>query len=63
MKRSSIFCCFLTGMRAEADILKMVATLLVLQLMRIMGLGEGQLLKTLLRLKDSSAPTYGTSIN
>ncbi|KAJ8253455.1 hypothetical protein GJAV_G00213140 [Gymnothorax javanicus] len=44
------------GERARANILKLVATLLVLQLLRIMGLPEGKLLKTLFRLKDGSAP-------
>ncbi|XP_064167801.1 protein mono-ADP-ribosyltransferase PARP4 [Anguilla rostrata] len=45
------------GVRAGADILKLVATLLVLQLLRLMGLAEGDLLKTLFRLKDTNAPT------
>ncbi|XP_061081985.1 protein mono-ADP-ribosyltransferase PARP4 [Conger conger] len=45
------------GARARADILKLVATLLVLQMLRLMGLAEGKMLKSLLRLKDSSTPT------
>ncbi|KAJ8409900.1 hypothetical protein AAFF_G00209410 [Aldrovandia affinis] len=44
------------GVRAHADILKLVATLLVLQLMRVMGLAEGSLLRTLFRLKDPNPP-------
>ncbi|XP_034549454.1 protein mono-ADP-ribosyltransferase PARP4 isoform X3 [Notolabrus celidotus] len=44
------------GERARADILKLVATLLVLQLMRVEKLQEGKLLCTLFRLDDSSEP-------
>ncbi|XP_036396735.1 protein mono-ADP-ribosyltransferase PARP4 [Megalops cyprinoides] len=43
------------GVRAHADILRLVATLLVLQLMRVMGLAEGSLLKTLFRLQEAPA--------
>ncbi|KAG7467260.1 hypothetical protein MATL_G00151430 [Megalops atlanticus] len=43
------------GVRAHADILRLVATLLVLQLMRVMGLAEGSLLKTLFRLEEVPA--------
>uniref|UniRef100_A0A8C4EJQ5 Poly [ADP-ribose] polymerase n=1 Tax=Dicentrarchus labrax TaxID=13489 RepID=A0A8C4EJQ5_DICLA len=42
------------GARAHADILKLVATLLVLQLMRVKRLEEGKLLRTLFCLDDSS---------
>ncbi|XP_035532220.1 protein mono-ADP-ribosyltransferase PARP4 [Morone saxatilis] len=42
------------GARAHADILKLVATLLVLQLMRVKKLEEGKLLRTLFCLDDSS---------
>ncbi|XP_044072757.1 protein mono-ADP-ribosyltransferase PARP4 isoform X2 [Siniperca chuatsi] len=44
------------GVRAHADILKLVATLLVLQLMRVEKLAEGKLLRTLFCLDDSSQP-------
>ncbi|KAM9850760.1 protein mono-ADP-ribosyltransferase PARP4 isoform 2-T2 [Aulostomus maculatus] len=42
------------GGRVQADILRLVATLLVLQLMRIKQLEEGKLLRTLFCLEDSS---------
>ncbi|KAJ8350946.1 hypothetical protein SKAU_G00260760 [Synaphobranchus kaupii] len=45
------------GVRAHGDILKLVATLLTLQLIRVMGLPEGKPLHTLFRLKDSEEPT------
>nr|XP_054590936.1 protein mono-ADP-ribosyltransferase PARP4 isoform X2 [Nothobranchius furzeri] len=41
------------GMKAHADILRMVATLLVLQLLRLEELDEGKLLQSLFRLKES----------
>ncbi|TKS67666.1 Poly [ADP-ribose] polymerase 4 [Collichthys lucidus] len=44
------------GVKAHADILRMVATLLVLQLMRLEKLEEGKLLRTLFCLEDSSQP-------
>nr|XP_020444064.1 poly [ADP-ribose] polymerase 4 isoform X2 [Monopterus albus] len=44
------------GVRAHADILRLLATLLVLQLMRVERLEEGKLLHTLFRLDDSSQP-------
>ncbi|XP_040003872.1 protein mono-ADP-ribosyltransferase PARP4 isoform X2 [Xiphias gladius] len=47
------------GVRAHADILRMVATLLVLQLMRVEKLEEGKLLRTLFCLDNSSQPRPG----
>ncbi|KAI1899751.1 hypothetical protein AGOR_G00064980 [Albula goreensis] len=44
------------GVRAHADILRLLATLLVLQLTRVKGLPEGSLLKTLFHLKDTNLP-------
>ncbi|XP_074513896.1 LOW QUALITY PROTEIN: protein mono-ADP-ribosyltransferase PARP4 [Sebastes fasciatus] len=44
------------GVRAHADILRLLATLLVLQLMRVEKLEEGKLLRTLFCLDDSSLP-------
>lgn len=44
------------GMTAHKDILRLVATLLVLQLMRVEKLEEGKLLRTLFCLEDSSQP-------
>lgn len=44
------------GVRAHADILRLVATLLVLQLMRMEKLEEGKLLRTLFSLDNSSLP-------
>ncbi|XP_050925312.1 protein mono-ADP-ribosyltransferase PARP4, partial [Lates calcarifer] len=44
------------GVRAHADILRLVATLLVLQLMRVEKLEEGKLLRTLFCLDNSSQP-------
>lgn len=41
------------GVKAHADILRMVATLLVLQLMRVEKLDEGRLLRTLFCLESS----------
>nr|XP_046259946.1 protein mono-ADP-ribosyltransferase PARP4 [Scatophagus argus] len=42
------------GVRAHADILRLVATLLVLQLLRVEEMEEGKLLRTLFCLDDSS---------
>ncbi|XP_034741908.1 protein mono-ADP-ribosyltransferase PARP4 [Etheostoma cragini] len=44
------------GVKAHEDILKLVATLLVLQLMRVEKLKEGNLLRTLFCLDDSTQP-------
>ncbi|XP_071390902.1 protein mono-ADP-ribosyltransferase PARP4-like [Centroberyx affinis] len=44
------------GVRAHADILRLVATVLVLQLMRVEKLEEGKLLRTLFCLDDSPQP-------
>uniref|UniRef100_A0A7N8Y8T7 Poly [ADP-ribose] polymerase n=1 Tax=Mastacembelus armatus TaxID=205130 RepID=A0A7N8Y8T7_9TELE len=44
------------GVKACAEILKLIATLLVLQLMRVEKLEEGKLLRTLFCLNDSSQP-------
>ncbi|XP_033984858.1 uncharacterized protein LOC117481322 [Trematomus bernacchii] len=44
------------GVKAHADILKLVATLLVLQLMREEKIEEGKLLRTLFCLDDSPLP-------
>ncbi|KAL1268029.1 hypothetical protein QQF64_033392 [Cirrhinus molitorella] len=44
------------GVKAHADILKLVATLLVLQLIRLKKLEVGQLLESLFRLKESQEP-------
>ncbi|KAF7654882.1 hypothetical protein LDENG_00063780 [Lucifuga dentata] len=44
------------GVRAHADILRLVATLLVLQLMRVEKLEEGKLLRTLFCLHDLPEP-------
>ncbi|XP_078118660.1 protein mono-ADP-ribosyltransferase PARP4 isoform X2 [Sander vitreus] len=44
------------GVRAHEDILRLVATLLVLQLMRVEKLKEGELLRTLFCLDDSPQP-------
>uniref|UniRef100_A0A8C1M225 Poly [ADP-ribose] polymerase n=1 Tax=Cyprinus carpio TaxID=7962 RepID=A0A8C1M225_CYPCA len=46
----------LSGVKAHADILRLVATLLVLQLIRVKKLAVGQLLESLLRLKESQEP-------
>lgn len=43
----------LSGAKAHADILKLVATLLVLQLIRVKKLKEGELLQSLFSLKES----------
>ncbi|XP_067299712.1 protein mono-ADP-ribosyltransferase PARP4-like isoform X2 [Pseudorasbora parva] len=44
------------GVKAHADVLRLVATLLVLQLIRVKKLAVGQLLQSLLRLKESQEP-------
>ncbi|ROL52301.1 Poly [ADP-ribose] polymerase 4 [Anabarilius grahami] len=44
------------GVKAHADILRLVATLLVLQLIRVKKLAVGQLLESLFRLKESQKP-------
>ncbi|KAB5576919.1 hypothetical protein PHYPO_G00204060 [Pangasianodon hypophthalmus] len=44
------------GAKAHADILKLVATLLVLQLMRVMKMADGELFKSLFRLSDHPEP-------
>lgn len=51
-----MFC--LSGVKAHADILRLVATLLVLQLIRVKKLEVGQLLESLFRLKESQEPRY-----
>ncbi|ROL50464.1 V-set domain-containing T-cell activation inhibitor 1 [Anabarilius grahami] len=47
------------GVKAHADILRLVATLLVLQLIRVKKLAVGQLLESLFRLKESQEPSDG----
>ncbi|XP_036417467.1 protein mono-ADP-ribosyltransferase PARP4 isoform X2 [Colossoma macropomum] len=44
------------GVKAHADILRLVATLLVLQLMRVMKMTEVELFQSLFRLTDSPEP-------
>ncbi|KAB5576921.1 hypothetical protein PHYPO_G00204080 [Pangasianodon hypophthalmus] len=44
------------GAKAHADILKLVATLLVLQLMRVMKMADGELFQSLFRLSDHPEP-------
>ncbi|XP_067266788.1 protein mono-ADP-ribosyltransferase PARP4-like isoform X3 [Chanodichthys erythropterus] len=44
------------GVKAHVDILRLVATLLVLQLIRVKKLAVGQLLESLFRLKESQEP-------
>ncbi|KAM9487332.1 protein mono-ADP-ribosyltransferase PARP4 [Clarias gariepinus] len=44
------------GTKAHADILKLVATLLVLQLMRVLKIAEGKLFQSLFRLTDYPEP-------
>lgn len=51
------------GARARADVLRLVATLLVLQLMRVAKLEEGKLLRTLFSLVDSSQQRWERSRN
>ncbi|XP_016309739.1 poly [ADP-ribose] polymerase 4-like isoform X4 [Sinocyclocheilus anshuiensis] len=46
------------GVKAHAEILRLMATLLVLQLIRVKKLEVGQLLESLLRLKESQEPRY-----
>ncbi|XP_041857533.1 protein mono-ADP-ribosyltransferase PARP4-like isoform X2 [Melanotaenia boesemani] len=47
------------GVKAHADILRMVATLLVLQLLRMEKVEEGKLLRSLFRLEETSPPRTG----
>uniref|UniRef100_A0A671STF1 Poly [ADP-ribose] polymerase n=1 Tax=Sinocyclocheilus anshuiensis TaxID=1608454 RepID=A0A671STF1_9TELE len=51
---SHMFC--VSGVKAHAEILRLMATLLVLQLIRVKKLEVGQLLESLLRLKESQEP-------
>ncbi|XDV30671.1 hypothetical protein PO909_033533 [Leuciscus waleckii] len=44
------------GVKAHAEILRLVATLLVLQLIRVKKLAVGRLLESLLRVKESQEP-------
>lgn len=44
------------GVRAHSDILRLLASLLVLQLMRVQDLTEGKLLRTLFSLEDPPPP-------
>ncbi|XP_060785558.1 protein mono-ADP-ribosyltransferase PARP4 isoform X2 [Neoarius graeffei] len=44
------------GAKAHADILKLVATLLVLQLMRVMKMTDGEVFQSLFRLTDDPEP-------
>ncbi|XP_051998661.1 protein mono-ADP-ribosyltransferase PARP4-like [Xyrauchen texanus] len=44
------------GVKAHMDILRLVATLLVLQLIRVKKLAEGELLQSLFKLKESQGP-------
>uniref|UniRef100_A0A671SR50 Poly [ADP-ribose] polymerase n=1 Tax=Sinocyclocheilus anshuiensis TaxID=1608454 RepID=A0A671SR50_9TELE len=53
---SHMFC--VSGVKAHAEILRLMATLLVLQLIRVKKLEVGQLLESLLRLKESQEPRY-----
>ncbi len=53
---SCMFC--VSGVKAHAEVLRLVATLLVLQLIRVKKLDEGRLLESLLRLKESQEPRY-----
>uniref|UniRef100_A0A8C1L0A0 Poly [ADP-ribose] polymerase n=1 Tax=Cyprinus carpio TaxID=7962 RepID=A0A8C1L0A0_CYPCA len=46
------------GVKAHAEILRLMATLLVLQLIRVKKLEVGRLLESLLRLKESQEPRY-----
>lgn len=41
-----------SGVKAHADIMRLVATLLVLQFMRVKKLEEGELLRTLFSLEE-----------
>uniref|UniRef100_A0A8C1UW94 Poly [ADP-ribose] polymerase n=1 Tax=Cyprinus carpio TaxID=7962 RepID=A0A8C1UW94_CYPCA len=53
---SYMFC--VSGVKAHAEILRLMATLLVLQLIRVKKLEVGRLLESLLRLKESQEPRY-----
>ncbi|XP_053483538.1 protein mono-ADP-ribosyltransferase PARP4 isoform X2 [Ictalurus furcatus] len=44
------------GAKAHADILKLISTLLVLQLMRVMKMADGELFQSLFRLTDRPEP-------
>ncbi|KAF4087248.1 hypothetical protein AMELA_G00093690 [Ameiurus melas] len=44
------------GAKAHADILKLISTLLVLQLMRVRKMADGELFQSLFRLTDSPEP-------
>ncbi|XP_051563923.1 protein mono-ADP-ribosyltransferase PARP4 isoform X2 [Myxocyprinus asiaticus] len=44
------------GVKAHIDILRLLATLLVLQLIRVKKLAEGELLQSLFKLKESHGP-------
>lgn len=48
-----------SGVKAHADIIRLVATLLVLQLMRVKKLEEGKLLRTLFSLDE---PAHARSV-
>lgn len=48
------FACVFEGVTAHKDILRLVATLLVLQLMKVDKLEEGKLLRTLFCLEEAS---------
>lgn len=49
-----------SGAVAHADILKLVATLLVLQLMRVMKMVDGEIFQSLFRLTDQPEPRQET---
>ncbi|KAJ0005779.1 hypothetical protein NQD34_015673 [Periophthalmus magnuspinnatus] len=52
------------GLKAHMDILKLLATLLVLQLMRLENIKEGQMLRTLFCLEDSMCrPDHWEAVN
>uniref|UniRef100_A0AAV2JZF3 PARP4 MVP-ID C-terminal domain-containing protein n=1 Tax=Knipowitschia caucasica TaxID=637954 RepID=A0AAV2JZF3_KNICA len=52
------------GLKAHADILKLLATLLVLQLMRLQNTKEGTMLRTLFRLEDGAdRPEYWAAVS
>ncbi|XP_052004344.1 protein mono-ADP-ribosyltransferase PARP4-like [Xyrauchen texanus] len=52
------------GLKAHVDILRLVATLLVLQLIRVKKLAEGELLQSLFKLKESqgSRPVHWEAV-
>ncbi len=49
---------YMSGVKAHAEILRLVVTLLVRQLIRVKKLEVGRLLESLLRLKESQQPRY-----